>query len=167
MSLLHNYENTLRKRYATFSDRANREEYCSFLLVYWILQLTGFLVLVIAVNKLPVALQKALKAPSSDLVGKIPMSITLVVLCNVLIALFHFVPLIGVMVRRGHDVGISGWLAVPLALLLGGGIILAILPGNPEPNQYGRLPAKKDELTLINYLLVGFLCSQILMQIFG
>ena len=163
MSLLDNYENTLRKRYATFTGRANRKEYCSFLLVYLILQLIGFLVLYIAFNKLPVALQKAIKARNTDSIAQIPTSITLITLCNILVVLLHVVPLIGLIVRRGHDVGIGGWWTVPLSLLPGGRIMLALLPGNPDPNQYGRLPAKKDELTLINYLLVGLLCIDILM----
>ncbi|MCW2065468.1 UNVERIFIED_ORG: uncharacterized membrane protein YhaH (DUF805 family) [Stenotrophomonas maltophilia] len=123
------------KRYAQFEGRANRRE-------YWMFQL--FLLLaatVVAALSLTVALVAGLvlEADSSWMAG-----ITIGALALVgLLWLATIVPLIAVTVRRLHDCGQSGWLYL-LALVPGGGLVIlifALLPGTPQDNLYGPVPA--------------------------
>lgn len=123
------------KRYAQFEGRANRRE-------YWMFQL--FLLLAataIGALSLTVALVAGLvlEADSSWMAG-----ITIGALALVgLLWLATIVPLVAVTVRRLHDCGQSGWLYL-LALVPGGGLVIlifALLPGTPQDNPYGPVPA--------------------------
>jgi uncharacterized membrane protein YhaH (DUF805 family) len=55
-------------------------------------------------------------------------------------------PSVSVGVRRLHDIGVSGWLYIPIAIgyffLIGGLVMLviALVPSKPEANQYGPNP---------------------------
>lgn len=53
------------------------------------------------------------------------------------------VPLIAVTVRRLHDCNQSGWLYLLALVPMGGLVILvfALLPGTPQENLYGPVPA--------------------------
>ncbi len=52
-------------------------------------------------------------------------------------------PLIAVTVRRLHDCNQSGWLYLLALVPMGGLVILvfALLPGTPQENPYGPVPA--------------------------
>lgn len=57
--------------------------------------------------------------------------------------LFILLPSIAVSIRRMHDIGKSGWWLLINLLLLIGNIwffILALMPGQPEENEYGENP---------------------------
>ena len=57
-----------------------------------------------------------------------------------LVLIFIYVPALAVMVRRLHDLNITGWaLAINLLPVVGGGIILIamIWPGTKSQNQFG------------------------------
>lgn len=123
------------KRYAQFEGRANRRE-------YWMFQL--FLLLAVtAVGALSLAVALVagvvLEADSSWMAGIAIGALALVGL----LWLATIVPLIAVTVRRLHDCNQSGWLYL-LALVPGGGIVIlifALLPGTPQDNPYGPVPA--------------------------
>lgn len=123
------------KRYAQFEGRANRRE-------YWMFQL--FLLLAataVGAISMMVAFVAAvfLQADSSWMAG-----ITIGALALVgLLWLATIVPLIAVTVRRLHDCNQSGWLYL-LALVPMGGLVtlvFALLPGTPQDNSYGPVPA--------------------------
>lgn len=123
------------KRYAQFEGRANRRE-------YWMFQL--FLLLAataVGAISMMVAFVAAvfLEADSSWMAG-----ITIGALALVgLLWLATIVPLIAVTVRRLHDCNQSGWLYLLALVPMGGLVILvfALLPGTPQDNSYGPVPA--------------------------
>ncbi|QII29074.1 MULTISPECIES: DUF805 domain-containing protein [Stenotrophomonas] len=123
------------KRYAQFEGRANRREYWMFQL-FLLLAATG-----VGVLSLTVALVAGLvlEADSSWMAG-----ITIGALALVgLLWLATIVPLIAVTVRRLHDCNQSGWLYLLALVPMGGLVILvfALLPGTPQDNLYGPVPA--------------------------
>ncbi|MDQ7310508.1 DUF805 domain-containing protein [Stenotrophomonas sp. Sm10] len=113
------------KRYAQFEGRANRRE-------YWMFQL--FLLIVSTVLMVPLIAGLVMQ---SDMLG-IASIILLVVFW-----LATFVPVIAVTVRRLHDCNQSGWMYL-LAFVPFGGLVIfvfALLPGTPQQNVYGPVPA--------------------------
>ena len=113
------------KRYAQFEGRANRRE-------YWMFQL--LLLIVSAVLMVPVIAGLVMQ---SDVLG-----IASIILF-VVFWLATFVPVIAVTVRRLHDCNQSGWMYL-LAFVPFGGLVIfvfALLPGTPQENVYGPVPA--------------------------
>ena len=80
---------TAMKSYASFSGRARRREYWFFQLFYGV-----FLILVMAVDSVLSATVEGF--PMMSILGAF--------------LLLHFLPSLGVSVRRLHDVGRSGWM---------------------------------------------------------
>ncbi|HEL5052351.1 TPA: DUF805 domain-containing protein [Stenotrophomonas maltophilia] len=119
------------KRYAQFEGRANRRE-------YWMFQL--FLFLVAAAVSLLAGVLAILMRSSPDALSAILIG-TMVLLG--LMWLATIVPLIAVTVRRLHDCNQSGWLYLLALVPMGGLVILvfALLPGTPQENPYGPVPA--------------------------
>lgn len=63
---------------------------------------------------------------------------------NGLLGLAFLLPGLAALVRRLHDVGYTGWLALLMLVPLLGFIallVLAVLPSEPRPNKYGPVPA--------------------------
>jgi uncharacterized membrane protein YhaH (DUF805 family) len=119
------------KRYAQFEGRANRRE-------YWMFQLFLFLVATavsLLAGVLAILMRSSPDALSAILIG------TMVLLG--LMWLATIVPLIAVTVRRLHDCNQSGWLYLLALVPMGGLVILvfALLPGTPQENPYGPVPA--------------------------
>lgn len=119
------------KRYAQFEGRANRRE-------YWMFQLFLFLVATavsLLAGVLAIIMRSSPDALSAILIG------TMVLLG--LMWLATIVPLIAVTVRRLHDCNQSGWLYLLALVPMGGLVILvfALLPGTPQENPYGPVPA--------------------------
>ncbi|MBH1444671.1 DUF805 domain-containing protein [[Pseudomonas] hibiscicola] len=113
------------KRYAQFEGRANRRE-------YWMFQL--FLLIVSTVLMVPLIAGLVMQ---SDMLG-----IASIILF-VVFWLATFVPVIAVTVRRLHDCNQSGWMYL-LAFVPFGGLVIfvfALLPGTPQQNVYGPVPA--------------------------
>ncbi|EPK4167428.1 DUF805 domain-containing protein [Stenotrophomonas maltophilia] len=120
------------KRYAQFEGRANRRE-------YWMFQLFLFLVATavsLLAGVLAILMRSSPDALSAILIG------TMVLLG--LMWLATIVPLIAVTVRRLHDCNQSGWLYLLALVPMGGLVILvfALLPGTPQENPYGPVPAR-------------------------
>ncbi|RXK67647.1 DUF805 domain-containing protein [Stenotrophomonas sp. MA5] len=119
------------KRYAQFEGRANRRE-------YWMFQLFLFLVATavsLLAGVLAILMRSSPDALSAILIG-------MMVLLG-LMWLATIVPLIAVTVRRLHDCNQSGWLYLLALVPMGGLVILvfALLPGTPQENAYGPVPA--------------------------
>ncbi|MEF8765799.1 DUF805 domain-containing protein [Stenotrophomonas sp. A3_2] len=113
------------KRYAQFEGRANRRE-------YWMFQL--FLLIVSTVLMVPLIAGLVMQ---SDMLG-----IASIILF-VVFWLATFVPVIAVTVRRLHDCNQSGWMYL-LAFVPFGSLVIfvfALLPGTPQQNVYGPVPA--------------------------
>jgi uncharacterized membrane protein YhaH (DUF805 family) len=56
-------------------------------------------------------------------------------------------PILSLMVKRGHDFGLSGWLFLILGIIpdVNGifGLLLFLIPGNKTENKFGSLPPNK------------------------
>lgn len=108
------------RRYATFSGRASRAEFWSFLL--------GAAIVCILVAAVEASVMPRTSQRDVALVW--------------FVALAHVVPAYAVTVRRLHDTDRTGWLAlfngVPFGSLIV--LVLASLPGTPWPNRYGSAP---------------------------
>ena len=121
------------KKYATFSGRASRSEYW-----WWALfTFTGYLVLGL--------LAFALGTATSRDGGRTPGLLALPLI--ILFAVFLFgilIPTLAVTVRRLHDAGYSGLLALLFLLPYLGGLIImifALLPSSPAGAKYDPVPA--------------------------
>lgn len=117
-----NYYLQVLRNYTNFSGRARRSEYWMFLLFNI---LFGF-VLMLMDNLLGFAIEG---------LGYGPLYI--------LYALFVFIPGLAVMIRRLHDVGKSGWMALILFIPLIGVIWLIVLmatDGETGENKWGENP---------------------------
>jgi len=116
------------KKYATFTGRASRGEYW-----WWFLfTFTGYLVLGL--------LAFAVGTATSRDGGRTPGLLALPLI--ILFAVFLFgilIPTLAVTVRRLHDAGYSGWLALLLLIPYLGSLIMmifALLPSSPAGVKY-------------------------------
>lgn len=110
------------RNYANFSGRARRKEYWMFALFNMIFAVG----LMVADNMLGLAAEPFGYGP---LYG--------------LYTLFVLLPGLAVMVRRLHDVGKSGWMALIIFIPLVGAIwllVLLVMDGEANENQYGPNP---------------------------
>jgi len=108
---------TVLRNYVGFSGRARRTE-------YWMFALVNFLIEVVLV---------ILSAATHS-----GLFIALIVLYGLAVLL----PSLAVLVRRIHDIGMSGWWIL-IGLIPFGGLVLlvfALIPGNQGPNRYGDDP---------------------------
>ncbi len=116
--------NAITSKYATFSGRASRTEYWSFILIYLILQLLiSFLPLGLIVNYVLFGLYVAL-----------------------------FIPSLAIAVRRLHDIDKSGWMVLLGFIPVVGAVVLIVLfclPGTPQKNRFGKAPLPIQEATSI------------------
>ena len=139
------------RRYARFTGRSGRREFWWFSMLQF-----GFY----SVATILMGVFLFVGIPQSDFgeLGNGGAVGTFVILL-VIVMLFYvamFVPTLAVTVRRLHDIGISGWVALPLYLagwLLSviGWIIYAVvmaLPGKEAANRYGP-PVYDDQLATV------------------
>ena len=115
------YLEVLRK-YAVFSGRARRKEYWSFALFTMIFAIIA----TVLDNVLGLAIEGVWYGP-----------------IYILFLLAVFLPAVGVLVRRLHDVGYSGWFSfISLIPFIGGIWLLVLLCSDSMPgeNQYGANP---------------------------
>lgn len=113
------------KKYATFSGRARRKE-------YWMFQLFNMIIITVLYT---------LATTTGKTIGSLFMVI------YSLYALGVFLPSLGVLIRRLHDVGKSGvWFFIALVPLIGGIwlLILTCTEGNSGPNSYGSDPKESS-----------------------
>lgn len=120
-----NYYSICLSKFADFSGRARRREYCTFALVNCLIALL-LLILGLAFGE---------DSPAS----------------NIMVTIFYLimlVPNLSVSVRRLHDIGKSGWyMFLGLIPLIGGLILLvwALMDSEPGENQYGKNPKEGKE----------------------
>ena len=119
------FTRAVSKYYAKFSGRARRKEYWSFTLFYAI-------AIIIAVM-ISGGIDGALKHTDP---------IIMIVVLGI-VMLFFILPSLSVLVRRLHDIGLSGWFALLLFLPYVGGIalfVMCVLPTEAGRNKYGPAP---------------------------
>lgn len=122
------FKKVMTSHFANFSGRARRKEYWSFALF-------AMLALIAAVG-----IGMAADSSSGTLEDYPPVTIALVVL----VMLVFFIPSISVMVRRIHDLGLSGWFYLLFFIPYVGNLILlvfALMPSQKFENKYGPVPA--------------------------
>ena len=118
----------LQDKYVNFEGRASRSEYWWYQLGLVVLQIGFFVVFSILA-----------------FLGDIGAILGLLIL--MVLALGLFLPGLGVLVRRLHDGGRSGWwfllAVIPFVNFIGVFVILAfmIMDGQPGDNQYGPAPS--------------------------
>ncbi|MCD9574891.1 DUF805 domain-containing protein [Flavobacterium soyae] len=129
------YKKVVFENYANFKGRARRSEYWYFALANAIISFSLIIIGVIA----------------GAIFGD---AVTGGIIGYVLFILYSFatlLPGLGVIVRRLHDIGKSGWFYFVALIPFAGGIWLLILlctDGDYGPNQYGSDP--KNEIEEIN-----------------
>ena len=67
-----------------------------------------------------------------------------------LVYLFFILPGIAVLIRRFHDVGLSGWLILLGLIPYIGGLItfiITLLPSEARPNKHGPIPGRASRST--------------------
>ena len=128
MSFEDSMRTCLQDKYVSFEGRASRSEYWFYQLGLIVLQIGYFFVSLIL-----------------SFLGDIGTILGLLVL--VVLALGLFLPGLGVLVRRLHDGGRSGWwfllAVIPIVNFVGVFVILVfmIMDGQPGDNQYGPAPS--------------------------
>lgn len=118
-----NYYIQALKKYATFTGRARRKEYLTYLLVYYCMLLVP-----------GITLNFVEQGGTSSLVLGI---------LSIIIILFHAIPGLAVSVRRLHDTGRSGWwLLINFILVIGNiaYIVFCLSDSDPKANEYGPSP---------------------------
>lgn len=131
------YKKVVFENYANFSGRARRSE-------YWYYQLAQFLIFILFAV-LGVIVGSLFDNTLGGLIGGY--------IVFAVYSLVTLLPSLGVIVRRLHDTGKSGWFYfVSLIPFVGGIWILVVLctEGNYGPNQYGNDP--KNEVEEINQI---------------
>jgi len=129
------YKKVIFENYANFKGRARRSEYWYFALANGLISILLVVIGVIIGSVFGDAL-------TGGIIGYVLFG---------LYALATLLPGLGVVVRRLHDVGKSGWFYFVAFIPFIGGIWILILfctEGNRGPNQYG--PDPKNETEEIN-----------------
>ena len=127
-------------RYADGTGRARRKEYWYFVLFHLLILLAPFTVAMVFAGV-------AGDAPEDD-----PMLLVagLFGILAGLIYLFFILPGIAVLIRRFHDVGLSGWLILLGLIPYIGGLItfiITLLPSEARPNTHGPIPGQATRST--------------------
>ena len=125
------YLKVMRDNYANFKGRARRKEYWMFVLVY--------VIILIACMVLDNVLGIVFMMDAGPL-GEISMGYGWL---DSICSLVHFIPGLGLVVRRLHDVGKSGWFYLLILLPIVGWIWLLVLyctEGQKEDNKWGPDP---------------------------
>lgn len=145
------FKRAYTSKFAAFSGRARRKEYWSVVLFSFIAIVIGYGIVIAGIaadpprsSTMQAVVEAALSSPVA-IVGLVILAIWLLV---------SILPGAGLLFRRVHDIGWSGWIAgVLLALTFLGyfveylgtiaGIailVIAFIPGNPGANKYGPSP---------------------------
>ena len=121
------YLKVMKENFSHFSGRARRKEYWMFILIYMIVIIIA-MVLDGALG-LGFDMGYGVTAPYGWIYS--------------IVALVHLIPAWGVLVRRLHDVGKSGWfMLISLVPIIGGIWLLVLLctDGDSSENAYGPSP---------------------------
>lgn len=123
LSMWEYFVRAVTRDYVGFQGRARRKEYWSYVLF-------SFLIIV-----------------GATFVAALLFGEGLGNVVNGLLSLAFLLPGLAALVRRLHDRGYSGWLALVMLVPVVGVIallVLAVLPSEPRPNKYGPVPAGVD-----------------------
>lgn len=148
---------TFRENYATFSGRASRSEYWFVILL--------FILVTIGAGIIGGVVAGVLGASSNNFLGA--GTVYLLAALVLIVVVGVFIPMLALVVRRFHDVGLSGWWYllsvvvsyIPLGLLLLGEqayaemlsnvagsiasaavLVVTVWPSNVGANKYGENP---------------------------
>ncbi len=124
-SILDYFKETLTKNYANFTGRARRKEYWSFQLVVFIISILLTLIDIFALG-----------AEMGELR-----------ILSTLFSLATIIPSLGLVVRRLHDVGKSGWFFFIVLIPVIGAIWLLVLfftDGESGVNKWGPNPKNPE-----------------------
>ena len=121
MGFMDAVKNAIMNNYANFSGRASRSEFWWWTLFYFLVSIpVSFIDLIIGIEPIP---------------GYGPFGIILII--------GLFLPNFGIIFRRLHDTGRSGWWYWILLVPCVGFIVLIVFlaqDGEPHPNAYGEVP---------------------------
>jgi uncharacterized membrane protein YhaH (DUF805 family)/cold shock CspA family protein len=123
------FTRTLTSNYANFRGRARRKEYWGYVLFYTIL-----LMIVTAVGI-------SFDNSTGNLTGQEIPTVTIVAVGLFLLA--TFIPGLALIVRRQHDIGLSGWFYLLILIPYVGGLIVfvfTLIPSQKHDNKWGPLP---------------------------
>ena len=119
------------ENYVNFAGRARRKEFWAFCL-FWMVSLIVIFGIGVAADAAMGNLDAGTDLPAMAM----GLSITFI--------LATFVPWIGLIVRRLHDIGLTGWLAVLFFIPTVGGLatlVFALIPTQGQENRWGPVPA--------------------------
>lgn len=123
------FQDALTANYANFRGRARRKEYWSYYL-FWMI---AFIVICLA--------GAAVDGAMGNFDNEMPIVTTIVA---VLFVLGTFIPGLAMVVRRQHDIGLSGWFYLLVLLPYVGGLIIfvfSLIPSQRHENKWGPVPA--------------------------
>ena len=123
------FTRTLTSNYANFRGRARRKEYWGYVLFYTIL-----LMIVTAVGI-------SFDNSTGNLAGQEIPTATIVAVGLFLLA--TFIPGLALIVRRQHDIGLSGWFYLLILIPYVGGLIVfvfTLIPSQKHDNKWGPVP---------------------------
>ena len=126
-----NWYTKVMSQYVDFNGRARRKE-------YWMFNLFYIIILIVAMVIDNMAGLNFTQDYGYGVVVELPYGWT-----YCLVALLHFLPALGVTVRRLHDTGKSGWMFLVSLIPIVGGIWLLVLmctDSNTGENEYGPNP---------------------------
>jgi uncharacterized membrane protein YhaH (DUF805 family) len=127
LSIWQYYVRAIGEKYVGFHGRATRKEYWSFVLFSII-----FLILGVVAGSL-------IDAAAGNLQGRNPAAIATGIFYLVYI-LAMLLPNLALSVRRLHDVGLSGWLAIVSVIVPLFGLVIALIPSEENTNKHGPCP---------------------------
>jgi uncharacterized membrane protein YhaH (DUF805 family) len=136
---------TVLSKYATFSGRARRSEFWWYYLAVTILESVLYFALVVPglTAYTTATMEYTMAGDSSAPVPAMPGSLTAGYLVVSLVSLALLLPTLAVIVRRLHDTGKSGFLALLLLIPVVNFILIIVwgaTNGTPGPNQFGPDP---------------------------
>ena len=120
------------RKYATFSGRASRSEYWWWILAQFVITI-AFLALYLVLGFVGSTIEDGRTVPGPGLFAGAALML--------LWLLAIIVPGIALVVRRLHDVNLSGWLALVLLVPGVGGLlvlIFSLLPPSPDGQRFDR-----------------------------
>ncbi|KAF2507474.1 DUF805 domain-containing protein [Flavobacterium foetidum] len=121
------YKKVVFENYANFKGRARRSEYWYFILAQFVIMISIFIVAAII----------------GAVLGDVLSGVLIGNFAYMLYCLATILPALGVVVRRLHDVGKSGWFYFISLIPFIGGIwllVLLVTDGDYGSNQYGHDP---------------------------
>lgn len=128
LSLFGYFKRAITTDYFNFRTRARRKEFWGFVLFVY----------------LGIAVFMALGAGVDFAIGNMDDAPYVMMVIGALAWLAVILPSVSVMVRRQHDIGLSGWFYLLVLIPYIGGLILlvfALIPSQKHENKWGPLPA--------------------------